>query len=64
GLSYKDFIDGMKEQLGVKGKKLFMPVRVALTGYQHGPKLEQIFTFLGQEELKKRFAAALKLIGL
>lgn len=59
---YSDFIKAMQERLGVKGKKLFMPVRLALTGMRHGPQLDDIFRFLGKDEIKRRFSLALDLV--
>ncbi len=44
---------------GVKGKALFGPVRVALTGKIHGPELKHILTLLGRERVRERVARAL-----
>ncbi|MBV9576931.1 MAG: glutamate--tRNA ligase, partial [Gammaproteobacteria bacterium] len=38
----------MKQTLGISGKKLFMPLRIALTGKSHGPELGHIAELLGQ----------------
>src|SRR3990167_2979101 len=35
----------LKEKVGVKGKALFMPLRIALTGHEHGPDLGVLFSF-------------------
>ncbi|VVC75818.1 Glutamate--tRNA ligase [Aquicella siphonis] len=51
----------MKKTLGVQGKKLFMPLRVALTGKTHGPELALIAQLLGQGKLKHRMGLAFKL---
>ena len=55
----KSILDDLKTTLGVSGKKLFMPVRVALTGEQHGPELPQIALLLGPEKMQQRFSQAL-----
>lgn len=52
----------LKTQLGVKGKALFMPVRVALTGEQHGPEMAAIFSLLGTEQVLARFQQAVNSI--
>ncbi len=39
---------------GVRGKALFMPLRVALTGRQHGPELGRILPLLGEERIRRR----------
>jgi glutamyl-tRNA synthetase len=61
GINLKPILDDMKQSLGVSGKKLFMPLRVALTGKTHGPELAQIAELLGQEKMKLRFGSAFKL---
>ena len=52
----------IKEKLGIKGKQLFMPLRIALTGEEHGPELALIGQLLGAEKIKQRFNDALLLI--
>lgn len=46
--------DALKNQLHIKGKALFMPLRAALTGKLDGPHLAEIFLLLGKEEVKRR----------
>ncbi|WP_290648038.1 glutamate--tRNA ligase [Aquisalimonas sp.] len=43
---------------GVKGKRLFMPLRLALTGLPHGPELPAIHALLGATEAQRRFRLA------
>ena len=45
------------KQVGVKGKALFMPIRVKLTGNCHGPDLLGILELLGREEVTRRMKA-------
>ena len=45
-------------QLGVKGRELFQPVRVALTGRTHGPELPQVTVWLGRERCVARLRSA------
>lgn len=37
-----------------KGKKLFMPIRKALTGLEHGPELKYILPLIGKQKTLKR----------
>src|SRR4030095_1379847 len=37
--SYKAMVERLKGTTGVKGKALFMPLRLAITGLEHGPEL-------------------------
>jgi nondiscriminating glutamyl-tRNA synthetase len=37
--TYKAMVERLKTSAGVKGKALFMPLRLALTGLEHGPEL-------------------------
>jgi glutamyl-tRNA synthetase len=62
GADLKVILDNLKEHLDVSGKKLFMPVRIALTGQIHGPELIQIVGLLGKEKMQERFAHALLLV--
>ncbi|UOE94229.1 glutamate--tRNA ligase [Alkalihalobacillus sp. LMS39] len=45
---------------GHKGKKLFMPIRVAVTGQTHGPDLEHVIELLGKDVVLSRITALLK----
>ena len=50
--------DALKCSLGVKGKKLFMPLRVALTGLEHGPEMGPMITIMPDDIIKARFSQA------
>ncbi len=47
-------VTAVKNETGAKGKKLFMPLRLALTGLPHGPEMAPIFMMLGPEKAKAR----------
>lgn len=49
--------NAVKEATGRKGKQLFMPLRQALTGMDHGPELANILPLIGPEKAKKRLSA-------
>jgi nondiscriminating glutamyl-tRNA synthetase len=51
---------GVQKETGIKGKNLWMPVRIALTGELHGPELNVIAYYLGNEEMIRRLEKALK----
>ncbi len=44
----------LKSQTGHKGKALFMPLRQALTGEDHGPEMKKLLPFIGYEKALKR----------
>ncbi|SDI06210.1 glutamyl-tRNA synthetase /glutamate--tRNA(Gln) ligase [Alteribacillus persepolensis] len=43
---------------GQKGKKLFMPIRVAVTGQTHGPELPHAISLLGKDVVQTRLNQA------
>lgn len=47
----KGFMKKIQKKTGIKGKNLFMPVRVALTGTAHGPELVNVIYLLGKEKM-------------
>ncbi len=50
----KSAIKATQKATGHKGKKLFMPIRVATTGETHGPELPQAIALLGREAVNAR----------
>ncbi len=48
----------LKNHTGRKGKTLFMPLRKALTGEEHGPEMAVIVDYLGSEKIKSRLRKA------
>ncbi len=44
----------LKESTGRKGKALFLPLRQALTGMNHGPDMGELLPLIGEEEARKR----------
>ena len=38
----------MKQATGIKGKALFQPLRLALTGREHGPELKLLLPLIGR----------------
>lgn len=44
----------IKEKTTRKGKELFMPIRLALTGKEHGPELKHLVNLIAREEIVER----------
>ncbi len=47
--TWKSWTEGVKEATGRRGKPLFMPLRLALTGLPSGPELADLLPLLGRE---------------
>ena len=47
--TWKTWTEAVKAATGRKGKPLFMPLRLALTGLDHGPELAQLLPLIGRE---------------
>lgn len=47
---YKTWLKGVGKAQGRKGKHLFMPMRVAMTGSQHGPEVGEVLRLLLLED--------------
>ncbi|WP_375678407.1 MULTISPECIES: glutamate--tRNA ligase [unclassified Bartonella] len=54
--SWKIWTTALKEKTGRKGKALFMPLRQALTGMDHGPEMGKILQLLGREKVTERLS--------
>ena len=50
----QEVINNVKEKAGVKGKMLFMPIRIAASGIMHGPELADTLYLIGKEEILNR----------
>lgn len=62
--SVKALFKTVQKLTKLKGKDVFMPIRVALTGNQHGPELAAIIPLLGAERTAKRIRASLAKAGI
>jgi len=49
-----EVINKVKEKSNVKGKLLYMPIRIATSGIMHGPELGNALYLIGKEEILKR----------
>lgn len=57
-LSWSVWTKAISEKTGAKGKALFMPLRLALTGREHGPELKALLPLLGRAEVLARLSPA------
>jgi len=58
GAGYAEAAAALKAR-GISGKRLFAPLRAALTGRHSGPELERVFALLGRQVVLRRLQAAL-----
>lgn len=54
--TWKAWTEAVKAATGVKGKALFMPLRLALTGLDHGPELAALLPLIGPERARARLS--------
>ncbi|WP_413992978.1 glutamate--tRNA ligase [Labrys okinawensis] len=52
--TWSTWTDAVKVETGAKGKALFMPLRQALTGLDHGPELKGLLPLIGREQVLAR----------
>ena len=52
--TWKSWTGVLKEQSGRKGRGLFMPLRQALTGMDHGPEMDKMIVLLGRDRVVRR----------
>lgn len=62
GPNHKEMFNAIKEKTNLKGKKLFLPMRVALTGLDYGPEFVKIFEVLDAQKISDRLNQAKQLI--
>jgi nondiscriminating glutamyl-tRNA synthetase len=55
----KALLKSITKELKFGGKKVFMPIRIALTGKMHGPDLDKIIALLGRERILNRLESSL-----
>jgi glutamyl-tRNA synthetase len=54
--TWKAWTAEVKNRTGAKGRGLFMPLRLALTGLEHGPDLAGLLPLIGRERAARRLA--------
>ncbi|WP_027109122.1 glutamate--tRNA ligase [Lacticigenium naphthae] len=58
----KKAIKAVQKETGIKGKNLFMPIRVAVSGQMHGPQLNDTIEMLGRERAIAHIEKARQLV--
>ncbi len=53
-------IKAVQKETGIKGKNLFMPIRIAVSGEMHGPELPDTIYLLGREKSIEHIEKMLK----
>jgi glutamyl-tRNA synthetase len=54
--TWKTWTAAVREATGTRGKALFLPLRLALTGREHGPELAALLPFIGRARVLARLA--------
>ena len=52
--TWDEWISRLKEKTQKKGKELFMPIRLALTGKTNGPELNKLILLMGYNKVMER----------
>ena len=58
----KPLTKAVQKATGVKGRQLFMPIRIAVSGQMHGPELPSVIEVLGKEKAINHIDQVLNLI--
>ena len=58
GADWPALTAALKETTGRKGKALFLPLRQALTGMDHGPDMAALLPLIGPDAARERLQAA------
>jgi nondiscriminating glutamyl-tRNA synthetase len=59
----KNALKETQQETGIKGKGLYMPIRVAVSGEIHGPDLEKTIELLGREKVYQRMEAIIAMFN-
>ena len=51
---FKILLLQLQEKLNLKGKRLFAPLRLALTGRNEGPEMAKLFKLIGDKKIRQR----------
>jgi glutamyl-tRNA synthetase len=54
--TWKVWTDAIRAETGLKGRALFLPLRLALTGLEHGPELALLLPLIGPERVRERLS--------
>jgi glutamyl-tRNA synthetase len=54
--TWKIWTEAVKQATGAKGRALFHPLRLALTGLERGPELKDLLPLIGRREASARLS--------
>ena len=54
--TWKAWTDAVKADTGAKGRGLFMPLRQAITGLDHGPEMGAMLPLIGRDKIARRLS--------
>ena len=54
--TWETWVSAVKTDTGRKGKELFMPLRKAITGMEHGPELKVLLPLIGRQRVLDRLS--------
>ena len=60
----KTALKQIRKELGLGGAQVFMPIRIALTGAEHGPDVDKLIALMGPEVYQQRLQAITKQLGI
>lgn len=58
--TWKLWTDALKDKTNRRGKALFMPLRQAITGMEHGPEMKDLLVLIGRDRVAERLTCALE----
>jgi glutamyl-tRNA synthetase len=61
--TWKPWSTVISEATGAKGRDLFQPLRLALTGEEHGPEMAKLLPLIGRELVARRLASCVAADG-
>lgn len=56
--TWQQWVEAIKAKTDRKGKNLFMPLRCAITGQEHGPDLKDLLPLIGRQRVLDRLKSA------
>ena len=62
-INYPNVLKEVSNNTHLRGRELYHPIRLALTGMEKGFEMESVFSILPLDEIKKRLKAALNKVG-
>ncbi|MFK8243570.1 MULTISPECIES: glutamate--tRNA ligase [unclassified Facklamia] len=59
----KPLTKNVQKETGIKGRNLFMPIRIAVSGQMHGPELPNVIEVLGKEKVLNHIEQVLAIMN-